>query len=72
MLSTLMYIHTNHVEMNTSKPRNKSIMSMKYIYIARSEVSTHARAHTENMHTENYMHTEHRHMPEAAHGERYL
>ena len=26
MLSTLMYIHTNHAEMNTSKPRNKSIM----------------------------------------------
>ena len=24
-----MYIHTNHVEMDTSKPRNKSIMSIK-------------------------------------------
>ena len=34
MLSTLMYIHTNHAEMNTSEPRNKSIMSMKYIYIS--------------------------------------
>ena len=24
-----MYIDTNHVEMDTSKPRNKSIMSIK-------------------------------------------
>ena len=48
MLSTLMYIHTNHAEMNTSKPRNKSIMSMKYIYIyilARSEVNKRAGTH---------------------------
>ena len=27
-----MYIRTNHVEMDTSKLRNKSIMSSKYIY----------------------------------------
>ena len=48
-----MYIHTNRVEMDTSKPRNKSIMRIYfYIYIiiyklARSGVSTHTRARRE-------------------------
>ena len=28
-----MYIHTVHVKMDTSKPRNKQIMSIKNIYI---------------------------------------
>ena len=31
-----MYIHTVHVKMDTSKPRNKQIMSIKKIYIYKS------------------------------------
>ena len=61
-----MYIHANHVEMDTSKSRNKSIMSIK----KRIKISLiwgkhiHARTHIRlrNMFViENYMHIEHRH-----------
>ena len=67
-----MYIHTVHVEMDTSKPRNKQIMSIKkkkkisLIYkSAWSRVNIYTRVHahkTKNMFViENYMYTEHRH-----------
>ena len=63
-----MYIHTNHVEMDTSKPRSKSIMSIinKYIHTKISLIcGKHIQAHAhkiKNMFAiENYMHIEHRH-----------
>ena len=45
-LSTYMYIYTSHVEMDTSKVRNKLIMRVKFYFyfyfLARSRVNTHA------------------------------